>query len=283
MEEMVSNIRQNADNAQQTEKIAVKSAEDAKRRRPVGGRGGQRHEGDRQQDLHHRGDRAADQHAGPQRGHRSGPRRRTRQGLRGGGRRGAQTGRTQPEGGRRDQPALDLHRESGGEGRRDAGKAGAEHSEDRRTGAGDQRRQQRAEHRRRADQQGAAAAADGDPAERLGRRGDGLHQRRAVRPGRRHDDRRSTSSISARRGRVTRSVRRQRQAAAKAGGEDGCQGRAKPARRATPASTADRQEERQATGFHSEPWRRHDKRTRISKGTDDQLEQAVRAGLPSRR
>ena len=46
------------------------------------------------------------------------------------------------------------------------------------------RRQQGAGHRRRADQQGAAATGEGDPAERFGGRGDGLHHRRTDRPGR---------------------------------------------------------------------------------------------------
>ena len=139
MEEMVSNIKQNADNAQQTDKIANKSAKDAQESGKIGARSGGRDEGDRQQDLDHRGDCAPDQPAGAERGHRSGARRRARQGVCRGGGRGAQAGRAQPEGGRRDQPALRDHAEGVGEIRRDAGQAGARYSAHGGAGAGDHR------------------------------------------------------------------------------------------------------------------------------------------------
>ena len=48
MEEMVSNIKQNADNAQQTDKIANKSRQGCAGERQVGSRSGIRDEGDRQ-------------------------------------------------------------------------------------------------------------------------------------------------------------------------------------------------------------------------------------------
>ena len=115
MEQMAANIKQNSDNAQQTEKIALKAADDAKEGGKAVTRDGERHEGDRQQDLHHRGDRAADQSAGLKRGHRSGPGRGARQGVCGGGLRSAQAGRTQPDGRRGDQQSLGLQRGSGGD------------------------------------------------------------------------------------------------------------------------------------------------------------------------
>ena len=185
MEEMVSNIKQNADNAQQTDKIANKSAKDAQESgkavveavaamKEIASKISIIEEIARQTNL-----------LALERGHRSGARRRTRQGIRGGGGRGPQAGRTQPEGGGRDQPALRHHGEGVGEGGRDARQTGARHPEDGRTGAGDHGRQQGAGHRRRADQQGAAATGEGDPAERLRRGRDGVHDRgadRAVRP-----------------------------------------------------------------------------------------------------
>ena len=57
------------------------------------------------------------------------------------------------------------------------------HPQDRRAGPGGLRRQPRAERRHRADQQGAPGPRPRHPAERLGRRADGRHRRRAVRPG----------------------------------------------------------------------------------------------------
>ena len=117
MEQMVSNIKQNADNAQQTDKIATKSAKDAQESGKCGAGSGDRDERNREQDLHHRGDRPPDQPAGAERGDRSGARRRTRQGLRGGGRGGSQTGGTQPASGRRDQPALRHDRQGVGKSR----------------------------------------------------------------------------------------------------------------------------------------------------------------------
>jgi methyl-accepting chemotaxis protein len=68
MEEMVSNIKQNADNAQQTDKIANKSAKDAQEsgRSVLEAVWGD--EGDREQDFDHRGNRAADEFAGSERG-----------------------------------------------------------------------------------------------------------------------------------------------------------------------------------------------------------------------
>ena len=139
MEEMVSNIKQNADNAQQTDKIANKSAKDAQESgksvleavaamKEIANKISIIEEIARQTNL-----------LALERGHRSGARRRARQGLCRGGGRGAQAGRAQPEGGRRDQPALRHHAEGLGEVRRDAGQAGARHPAHGRTGAGDHR------------------------------------------------------------------------------------------------------------------------------------------------
>ena len=150
--------------------------------RQVRAGGGRGDEGNRQQDLHHRRDCPADEPAGPECGHRGGARRRARQRLRRGGGGGPQAGGAQPEGGRRDQPALGHDRESVGEGRRDARQAGARHPEDRGTGAGDHRGQQGTGHRLRADQQGAAATREGHSAECLRRRRDGFHHRGTDRP-----------------------------------------------------------------------------------------------------
>ncbi len=59
----------------------------------------------------HRGDRPADEPAGPERGHRGRPRRRAWQGIRRRGRRGAQAGRAQPDGRSRDRrPVGPQHR-----------------------------------------------------------------------------------------------------------------------------------------------------------------------------
>ncbi len=145
--------RQRAANRQDREQIRERRAGE----RAGGGRSGHGHEGDCQQDFDHRGDRAPDQPAGAECGDRSGAGRRARQGIRGGRGRGAQAGRTQPEGGRRDQPAFRDHGQGVGEGGRDARQARARHPEDGRTGAGNHRRQQGTGHGRRTDQQGACS------------------------------------------------------------------------------------------------------------------------------
>ena len=185
MEQMAANIRQNAENAaEETEKIALKSAEDAQD-------GGKAVSADRvamkqhrRKDLHHRGDRPADQPPGPERGHRGGPGRRARQGASPSWPRRSASWPSVAGRRRRDQRAVGLQR---GRWRRRPGNMlndGPGHPEDRRAGSGDQRLLQRAELRRRPDQQGRAAARPGHPTERLGRRGDGLHLRGVVQPGR---------------------------------------------------------------------------------------------------
>jgi len=60
MEEMTSSISQNADNASQTESIAVKAAGDARESGQAVTQAVAGHEGNRRQDLHHRGNRPAD-------------------------------------------------------------------------------------------------------------------------------------------------------------------------------------------------------------------------------
>ena len=182
MEQMSSNIRQNADNACQTEKIAVKSADDAREGGGGGGRDRAGHEGDRRQDLRHRGDRPPDQHAGAERGHRGGARRGARQGVRRGGERGEKACRKEPARGGRDLRALHLQRRGGRKGGDHARQHTAGHPENGRPGAGDQRLQQGAGYRRSADQQGDPAVGPGDPAKRLGERTDGRHRRGAFLP-----------------------------------------------------------------------------------------------------
>ena len=184
MEQMASNIKQNADNAQQTQQIAVKAAKDAQEggEGRVPDRGG--HEADRGEDIHHRGDRPADQPAGPERGHRGGPGRRARQGVRRGGGRGAQAGRAERHGGLGDQRVVLLQRGGLGEGRPDALQDGPGHPEDSGPHPGDRRGQQRAERGSRPDQQGHPATGPGHPAERLGFGGDGLDFGGTYRPGR---------------------------------------------------------------------------------------------------
>ncbi len=69
MEEMVSNIKQNADNAQPDRQDRQQERQGRAGERQERAGGGGRDEGDRQQDLHHRGDCAPDQPAGAERGH----------------------------------------------------------------------------------------------------------------------------------------------------------------------------------------------------------------------
>ena len=107
VEEMNATIKQNADNASQTEKIALKL------RRCPGERQGrvrdrERHEGDRVRIIDHRGDRAPDEPAGFERGDRGGPRGRAREGFRRRGRGSAKARRAEPDGGRRDQQAVRI-------------------------------------------------------------------------------------------------------------------------------------------------------------------------------
>ncbi len=169
--------RQRAANRQDRQQVGQGRAG----KRPGGGGSGDRDEGNRQQDFHHRGDCPPDQPAGAERGHRSGSGRGTRQGIRRGGGRSPQAGRTQPKGGGRNQSALRHHGQGFGEGGRDAREAGARHPEDGRTGAGDHGRQQGTGYRGRADQQGAAATGEGHPAERLRLGRNGVHDRGADR------------------------------------------------------------------------------------------------------
>ena len=92
-EQMVATIRQNAENANETERIARKAAPGRagrKRRGDRGGRGGEAHRRTHRRD---RGDRAADQSAGAQRRDRGGPRGRGRQRLLCRRRRNTQAGR----------------------------------------------------------------------------------------------------------------------------------------------------------------------------------------------
>ena len=120
MEEMVSNIKQNADSAQQTDKIANKSAADAQESGKSVVEAVAAMKEIASQDLDHRGNRPPDQPAGLERGHRSGARRRTRQGICRGRGRSPQACRAQPESGRRDQPTLGHHGQGVGEGGRNA-------------------------------------------------------------------------------------------------------------------------------------------------------------------
>jgi methyl-accepting chemotaxis protein len=181
MEEMVSNIKQNADNAQQTDKIANKSARDAQESgksvleavaamKEIASKISIIEEIARQTNLLALNAAIEAARAGEH-----------GKGLCRGGGRGAQAGRTQPEGGGRDQPAFGHYAARVGKVRRTAGEAGPGHPADGGTGAGDHRGQQGTGHGGGADQQGAAAAGAGDPAERFGSRGDGFDDRGADR------------------------------------------------------------------------------------------------------
>ncbi len=120
MEEMAANIKQNADNAAQTEKIARQSANDAE---ASGDAVEPRRAGDadhRREDHHRAGDRPSDRSSRAQRRRGSRPRRRTRQGLRGGRFGSAQACRTQPGGRRRNRHAVGRDRQGRPRGRRDA-------------------------------------------------------------------------------------------------------------------------------------------------------------------
>jgi hypothetical protein len=108
MEEMAANIKQNADNASQTEKISKQSAKDAEASgnavnnavlamQTIAEKITIVQEIARQTDL-----------VGVERGGGSGPRRRARQGLCGGGVGSAQARRTQPDGSHRNQRAVDA-------------------------------------------------------------------------------------------------------------------------------------------------------------------------------
>ena len=103
MEQMASSIRQNTDNALQTEKIAIKSASDAKE--------GGKAVNETVSAMKEIATKISiieeiapsDQPAGAERGHRGGPRRRARQGVCRGGLRGQETCRAEPVRRRRDQ------------------------------------------------------------------------------------------------------------------------------------------------------------------------------------
>ena len=179
MEQMVSNIKQNADNAQQTEKIAIKSAEDAKEggrsvadavnaMKEIASKISIIEEIARQTNMLALNAAIEAARAGEH------------------GKGFAVVAAEVRKLAERSQKAAGEINQLSASTVKVAEKAGdmleklvPEHPEDGRPGAGDQRRQQRAEHGRRTDQHGPAATADRDPAERLGLRGDGLHQRRA--------------------------------------------------------------------------------------------------------
>jgi HAMP domain-containing protein len=107
-----------------------------------------------------------------QRSHRGGAGGRARQGVRRGGKRGEKAGGALPEGSRGDLGALLIERRGRRKGGGYALQDASGHPAYRGAGAGDLRRLQGAGYRRRADQQGDPATGPGDPAERLGGRGD---------------------------------------------------------------------------------------------------------------
>ena len=96
VEEMNATIRQNADNAGQTEKIARKSAADAQESGRAVADAVAAMKQIAAEDRHHRGDRPADEPACPERGDRSGARGRGRQGLCGRCDGGQETGGAEP-------------------------------------------------------------------------------------------------------------------------------------------------------------------------------------------